>query len=157
MRNMVRVLLGLILLLTGLGVSAADQDVKGSKDHPLLTRMPGFHITEYKDINFDSFGFPVEENKKRTQVNVEGHKYYFRYGIDKDAPKPGNLKIVRNIENALKNIGGKVLVDVSTQFGVFRSSTIMVPKDGKETWVHVKAAETSYELTILEKRPCNRK
>jgi OmpA-OmpF porin, OOP family len=150
-KNVITVFLGLILMLSAFCASAADQDLKGSKDHPLLTRMPGFHITEYKDINFDSHKFVVEENKKPEQVNVEGHEYYIRYNLDKDAAKPGNLKIVRNIENALKNIGGKVLVDASAQWGVFRSSTIMVPKGGKETWVGVKATDSSYELTVVEK------
>jgi len=141
----------LFLVMASFGISAAETDKKGSKDHPLLTRMPNFHITDYKDIEFDSYKFIVEQNKKSVPVNVEGHKYYIRYDIDKGAAKPGNLKIVRNIENALKNIGGKVLVDVAGQWGVFRSSTIMVQKGGKETWISVKAAETSYELTIVEK------
>jgi OmpA-OmpF porin, OOP family len=130
---------------------AADPDAKGGKDHPLLTRLPNFHITSYEDTEFESFKFIVEQNKKPVPVNVEGHKYYIRYALDKAAAKPGNLKIVRNIENALKNIGGKVLVDVGAQWGVFRSSTIMIQKGGRETWIHVKATDTSYELTIVER------
>ncbi len=141
----------LFLVMATFGMAIAEKDRPGSKDHPLLTRMPNFHITDYKDTEFDSFKFIVEQNKKSVQVNVEGHKYYIRYDLDKGAAKPGNLKIVRNIENALKNIGGKVLVDVAGQWGVFRSSTIMVQKGGKETWIAVKAADASYELTIVEK------
>lgn len=141
----------LLIVLGGFGLSMAQPDRKGSKDHPLLTRMPNFHITDYKDIEYDSFKFAVEQNKKQVPVNVEGHKYYIRYDLDTGAAKPGNLKIVRNIENALKNIGGKVLVDVAGQWGVYKSSTIMVQKDGKETWIAVKAADSSYELTIVEK------
>jgi outer membrane protein OmpA-like peptidoglycan-associated protein len=142
----------LAVVLSSFGLaSGADLDRKGSKDHPLLTRMPNFHITDYKDIEYDSFKFTVEQNKKAVPVNVEGHKYYIRYDLDRDAPKPGNLKIVRNVEEALKKIGGKVLVDVSGQWGVFRSSTIMLQKGGKETWITVKAADASYELTIVEK------
>ncbi len=152
MRKGMAVIFGVVFMLAGFGLSmAADPDKKGSKDHPLLTRMPNFHITDYKDIEFDSFKFPVEQNKKSVPVNVEGHKYYIRYDLDRGAAKPGNLKIVRNIENALKDIGGKVLVDVAGQWGVYRSSTIMVQKGGKETWISVKAAESSYELTIVEK------
>jgi OOP family OmpA-OmpF porin len=152
MKNVMAVIISLFFVLAGFGLSAgADQDRKGSKDHPLLSRMSNFHITDYKDTEFDSYKFIVEQNKKPVPVNVEGHKYYIRYDLDKGADKPGNLKIVRNIENALKNIGGKVLVDVAGQWGVFRSSTIMVQKGGKETWIAVKAAETSYELTIVEK------
>ena len=151
MKKSTAAVLSLILVFTIVGLSAAaQQDKKGSKDHPLLSRMPNFHISDYKDIEFDSFKFIVEQNKKNVPVNVEGHKYYIRYDLDSGAAKPGNLKI-RNVENALKNIGGKVLVDVAGQWGVFRSSTIMVQKGGKEIWVHVKAADSSYELTIVEK------
>ncbi|MDA8240288.1 MAG: OmpA family protein [Nitrospiraceae bacterium] len=151
MKKSMAAFFSLFFVLAIVGLSAAAQDKKGSKDHPLLSRMPNFHITDYKDIEFDSFKFTVDQNKKPFPVNVEGHKYYIRYDLDNGAAKPGNLKIVRNVENALKNIGGKVLVDVAGQWGVFRSSTIMVQKGGKETWVHVKAADSSYELTIVEK------
>lgn len=152
MKNVMAAIFGLFFALASFGLSmAADQDKKGSKDHPLLTRMPNFHITDYKDIEYDSYKFLVEQDKKSVPVNVEGHKYYIRYDLDRGAAKPGNLKIVRNIENALKDIGGKVLVDAANQWGVYRSSTIMVQKAGRETWVHVKAAEASYELAIVEK------
>ncbi len=151
MKKITAAVFSLFFVLAIVGLSAAAQDKKGSKDHPLLSRMPNFHISDYKDIEFDSFKFTVDQNKKPVPVNVEGHKYVIRYDLDKGAAKPGNLKIVRNVENALKNIGGKVLVDVAGQWGVFRSSTIMVQKGGKETWVHVKATDSSYELTIVEK------
>lgn len=150
-KNVFAVFFGLIFVLAGFDVSTADPDKKGSKDHPLLTRMPNFHITEYQDIEFDNFKFSVDENKKSVQVNVEGHKYSIRYDLDKGATTPGKLMIVRNIENALKNIGGKVMVDVSVQYGAFRSSTIVVQKEGKETWVNVKASDAIYNLTIVEK------
>ncbi len=151
MKKAVAVIYTLFFVMATFGMALAEQDRKGSKDHPLLTRMPNFHITDYKDIEYDSYKFMVDQNKKQVPVNVEGHKYYIRYDLDKGASKPGNLKIVRNIENALKNIGGKVLVDVSGQWGVYRGSTIMVQKEGKETWINVKAADASYELTIVEK------
>jgi OOP family OmpA-OmpF porin len=152
MKKVLTVIFSLFFVLANYGLSmSADQDRKGSKDHPLLSRMHDFHITDYKDIEFDSYKFIVEQNKKPVPVNVEGHKYFIRYDLNGGAAKPGNLKIVRNIENALKNIGGKILVDVAGQWGVFRSSTIMVQKGGKETWISVKAADASYELTIVEK------
>ena len=151
MKKVTAILMGLFFVMASFGISAAEPDKKGSKDHPLLSRMPNFYISDYKDIEFDSYKFIVDQNKKPVPVNVEGHKYYIRYDLDKGADKPGNLKIVRNVENALKNIGGKVLVDVAGQWGVFRSSTIMVQKGGKETWISVKATDASYELTIVEK------
>ncbi len=151
MKHGMKVIFGLLFVMLSFSLALAQQDKKGSKDHPLLTRMPNFHITDYQDIEYDSFKFLVEQNKKPSPVNVEGHKYYIRYDLDKGATKPGNLKIVRNVQNALKGIGGKILLDVDGQFGVFRSSTIMVQKAGRETWITVKAADASYDLTIVEK------
>ncbi len=153
MKKGMKVVFGLlfIMLSFSLSLALAQQDKKGSKDHPLLTRMPNFHISDYKDIEFDSFKFLVTENKKPVPVSVEGHKYYIRYDLDRGAAKPGNLKIVRNVQNALKSIGGKILLDVDGQWGVFKSSTIMVQKAGRETWITVKAADSSYDLTIVEK------
>jgi hypothetical protein len=49
-KNVMAVIFGLFFVLAGFGLStAADQDVKGSKDPTLLSRMPSFHISEYKD------------------------------------------------------------------------------------------------------------
>ena len=51
MTNVIRVLFTILFMLTGFSLApAADQDIKGSKDHPLLSRMPNFFIAEYKDI-----------------------------------------------------------------------------------------------------------
>jgi hypothetical protein len=39
------VIFGLLFILTIFGLArAAEPDIKGGKDHPLLTKMPGFHI-----------------------------------------------------------------------------------------------------------------
>ncbi len=151
MKKVLTLIFILTVVLLSFGLAAPEQDRKGSTDHPLLTRMPNFHITDYKDIEFDSFKFLTGDNKKPVPVEVEGHKYYIRYDLDNGAAKPGNLKIVRNVQNALKSIGGKVLLDVEGQWGVFKSSTIMLKKGGKETWISVKAADASYDLTIVEK------
>jgi len=87
---------------------AAEQDVRGGKDHPLLSRMPDFRLSEYKDTEFNSHRF-IGRDKK--QVSIEGHKYYLEYKLNKGAAEPGELKIRRNVQDALKKIGGKVVFD----------------------------------------------
>lgn len=145
MKNITVVILGLFVVLAGFGLSsAADQDVKGSKDPSLLSRMPNFHISGYKRTEFDSHKF-INEDKK--QVIIEGQKYYIEYRLDKGAAEPGELKIRRNIQNALKNIGGKVLFDDNFN----RTSTIVLQKEGKETWVEVRSYNNMYRLSIVEK------
>jgi outer membrane protein OmpA-like peptidoglycan-associated protein len=139
------VILSLFFVLAGFGLSlAADQDGKNSKDHPLLSRMPGFHISEYKENDFNSHRF-IGQDKK--QVSVEGHKYYIEYRLDKGAAEPGELKIRRNIQDALKKIGGNVIFDDNFN----KTSTIVLQKDGKETWVEVRSYNNMYRLTIVEK------
>jgi OOP family OmpA-OmpF porin len=145
MKNVMAVIFSLVFVLAGFGLStAADQDVKGSKDPTLLSRMPNFHISEYKDTEFGSQRF-INEDKK--PIVVEGHKYYLEYRLDKGAAEPGELKIRRNIQDALKNIGGKVLFDDNFN----KTSTIVLQKEGKEAWVEVRSYNNMYRLTIVEK------
>src|SRR4030042_2039826 len=145
MKNVMAVIFSFFFVLAGFNLSmAADQDVKGSKDHPLLSRMPNFHISEYKDTEFDSHRF-INQDKK--PVIIEGHKYYIEYRLDKGAAEPGELKIRRNIQDALKNIGGKVLFDDNFN----KTSTIVLQKEGKEAWVEVRSYNNMYRLSIVEK------
>lgn len=90
----------LFFVLAGFNLSyAADQDAKGSKDHPMLSRMPDFYISEYKDTEFDSYRFIGSDKKP---VSIEGHKYYILYRINKGAAEPGELKIRSNILHSMR-------------------------------------------------------
>lgn len=135
---------GLILLLV-IQVTAQQQpDIKGSKDHPLLTRMPDFFISGYTDTDFGSYKFLGADRKP---VDVEGHKYYFQYNLQKGVAEPGELKIRRNVQDAIKKIGGKVLYDENFN----KVSTMVVQKDNKETWLEVRSYNNMYRLNIVEK------
>jgi OOP family OmpA-OmpF porin len=145
MKNVMAIIFSLGILLTGQGFSMqADQDIKGSKDHPLLTRMPGFHITGYKDTEFDSFRFLIQD---KTPEVVEGHKYYLQYNLNSGVAEPGELKIRRNVQDALKKIGGKVVFDDNFN----KASTIVIQKDNKETWIEVRSYSNMYRLNIVER------
>jgi OmpA-OmpF porin, OOP family len=145
MKNVIAVIFSLVLSLTGQGFSMQpDQDIKGSKDHPLLTRMPDFHITGYKDTEFDSYKFLIQN---KTPEVIEGHKYYLQYNLNTGASEPGELKIRRNVQDALKKIGGKVVFDDNFN----KASTIVVQKDNKETWIEVRSYANMYRLNIVER------
>jgi len=140
------VLFTLLFVLSSLHAAlAAEPDVKGSKDHPLLTRMPDFHITGYKYFDFDSHRFNHQDLK---QVTVEGRKFYLQYNLNKGAVEPGELKIRRNIQDALKKIGGTVVFDDNFN----KCSTIVVQQDGREIWVEVRSYNNMYRLTTVEKK-----
>jgi len=145
MKKIMVAIFSLFLVLTGsVFLMAAEQDVKGGKDHPLLSRMPNFRISEYKETEFNSHRF-IGLDKK--QVSIEGHKYYLEYKLNKGVPDPGELKIRRNIQDALKKIGGKIIFDDNFN----RTSTIVLQKGAKETWVEIRSYNNMYRLTIVEK------
>lgn len=146
MRKVFLVFFSLFFLLVCPGLSiAADPDLKGSKDHPLISRMPNFHITEYKEAEFDAYQF-FDQDKKR--IRIEGHLYSIRYTLDKGATEPGELKIRRNYQDALKKIGGQVIFEDNFN----RVNTILLKKEDKETWIEVRCySGSTFLLTIVEK------
>ena len=146
MKKMLAFVCVLSFLLAGSCPSmAGDADLKGSKDLPLLSRMPDFHITGYVYTDFASHRFNDQVKK---YVVVEGSKYFIEYKLDKGAKEPGELKIRRNIQDALVKIGGTVVFDDNFN----RTSTIVVTQDGKETWVEVRSYNAMYRLTTVTKK-----
>ncbi|MBN1905124.1 MAG: OmpA family protein [Deltaproteobacteria bacterium] len=146
MKRIITLFFMILALLSCFSLTAVGEpDVKGSKEHPLLTRMPDFYISGYKYNDYDSHKF-IDQDKK--QVVVEGSKYYIEYKLNKGATEPGELKIRRNIQDALKKIGGKVIFDDNFN----KCSTIVVEKDGSETWIDVRSYNPMYRLTTITKK-----
>ena len=132
-------------LLACAHLRAQEQDVEGSKDHPLFNRMPGYYIQQYDDKDFDTHSF---RDAKLNELNVEGHVVTIVYALKSGAKEASRLQVLRNYENAVTRIGGTVLK--SDYDG---SSFMKVVKDGKEIWVHVDAYITSeWRLTVVEKK-----
>jgi len=145
MKKVIIVIFSLFFLTSLKGISqTAQQDIKGSKDHPLLSRMPDSWISDYKEAEFESHRFICADKKP---VEIEGHKYYIIYRLKSGLPEPGELKLRRNVQDALKKIGGKVVNDDNFN----KMSTIVVEKDTKETWIEVRSYSNNYRLTIVER------
>jgi OmpA-OmpF porin, OOP family len=145
MKKSIILISGLLLLLPLKALSQTQQqDFKGSKDHPLLTRMPDFRISDYKEAEFDSYRFIGADKKP---VAIEGHKFYYEYKLNTGVAEPGELKIRKNVQDALKKIGGEVIFDDNFN----KVSTIVVKKDGKETWLEVRSYNNMYRLNIVER------
>ncbi|MBN1273659.1 MAG: OmpA family protein [Candidatus Aminicenantes bacterium] len=131
------------LLLTPI-LSVAQEDLAGSKDHPLLTRMPNFYISDYEYKEFGKADFKDEEGEG---IKVEGHIYDIYYQIKEEKKAPGKLQVLRNYENAIKEIGG------STVYEAKNEAWLKVEKDGKITWIYVDARTGGeYALKIVEKK-----
>ncbi len=139
-------ILGLCLfaLLVTPVLSVAQEDVPDSKDHPLLTRMPNFYISDYEYKEFDTADF---KDDKGEDIKVEGHIYDIFYQLKEGKKVPGKLQVLRNYENAIKKIGG------STVYEAGKEGWLKVEKGGKITWVYVDARTGGeYELKIVEKK-----
>ena len=123
----------------------SQEDIKGSKDHPLFNRMPGYRIMHYNDRDFDVYkNFRNENGKKMT---VEGHFYYFQYGIKKGEKKASGPQVLRNYMNAVKKVGGSVILEEGC-CNVY----LKLKKNNQVTWVRVESYRDagSYQVWIVE-------
>lgn len=66
MRLMTSALAAAMLLMVALPCAAQQKDTPGSKAPALLTRMPGFYISEYTETQFDAHDFVVQTPKGET-------------------------------------------------------------------------------------------
>ncbi len=133
------------------------KDFAGAKDTTLFTRMPGFFLVSPAAVverSFDRYEFNVTTNKVRERKPIEGHVVTYKYILDKAAAKtPSNIEIMRNYQAAAAKLGGKVLHEDNYR------TTILIAKDGKETWVEVSPVPNGYEYTlkIMERQAMEQK
>lgn len=139
---------GTISLLMTFAVAGAqeEKDIEGGQDHPLLSRMPGFYLSGYETKDFDSYqsGYTTGEEER-----WEGKLTKLSYTIKTGTKPVSMVQIGRNYANAIKKIGGKILVD---------DGRVIIGKIQKGSAVtHVQASAfndgRNYELVIVESKP----
>ncbi len=139
--------MGVLVLALALasGGTAWGADAEGGRDHPLLTRMPGFAIDEYAEMDFDRMPFADRDGR---EVSVEGKRTTITYLLDpeKATKTPSEAQILQNHANAVAKLGGK------TVFAKGNKLFLEVRKEGAVTWVAVRAFNQgeSYTLDIAE-------
>ena len=155
MRLMISALAAAMLLVVALPCGAQQKDEPGSKDPKLLTRMPGFYISDYRESQFDAHDFVVQTPKTVGKQHVEGHLTYWRYDITSAAvaTPPSWLQIARNYQNAVERLGGKKMYDAGP--GNNYDSTFLISKNGTDTWIELNPRGRStgsgmYTLLIVE-------
>ncbi len=134
----------LSLSIAATPAAAQHKDAANCKDHPLITRIPDYWIQACTLKQFDAFAFSVGKGKT---ARVEGVFTNIRYQPPASlTTKPSTLQLLRNVENAVKKIGGTVVATDESK------ETLKLAKDGKELWIEVWADWTGqYILTIVEK------
>jgi OmpA-OmpF porin, OOP family len=133
--------LGWAALLAGSVVAA--QDLPGSEDHPLLTRMPGYEIVGYEAQEFGAYEPTVIGGP---EVRWEGRKVVIDYAISEGAQHASMLQIVRNYERALREVGGRTLG------GDERRVAAAIAGGASEVGVYIEAFNEGrrYTLVIVE-------
>jgi OOP family OmpA-OmpF porin len=139
-------LTGALLATVTAGTVCAQEDVAGSKDHPLFNRLPNYRISYYNDSEFDVYK-KIRDSKGK-KITVEGRYIRIDYRIKKDMKNKAlsSIAIIRNYTNAFKKIGGDVLREE-------RGNAYMkLEKDGQRIWVHVRTGLGGklYSLNIIE-------
>jgi outer membrane protein OmpA-like peptidoglycan-associated protein len=134
----------IVLFAAAAGFAQNEKDAKGSLDHPLFTRMPGYYISSYEVMEFDKYTSPYLSG---ADENWEGKVTKLGYSIKAGAKQASMLQIGRNYENALNKIGAKVLVSEG------RVIEGKIERSGALTYVHVEAFNDGgeYQVVVVEK------
>jgi OmpA-OmpF porin, OOP family len=147
---MKKFILSFFCIIAGIAPLIAQEDAEGSKDPDLFTRMPGYHIYRYDDLQFDKYEFRISDSK--TQV-VEGHHLTIWYDLNNNVQAPSPLQTVRNYTNAVKKIGGQIIYEYDD---AGPNVVLKVVKNGMEIWAYIYASYNGqYSMHIIEKQAMN--
>jgi len=125
----------------------AQDDEPNSKDHPMVSRFPGYYIADYDEQGFGAFDFLVGAEKTQ---HVEGRYWKIEYLLKENAKKGGPIEIGRNYSNTFTKRGGvRLLEDLSANGGTM---VARMPAGGKNIWlqVDVNNGGEMYTLYIVE-------
>ncbi|MGA2587465.1 MAG: OmpA family protein [Candidatus Aminicenantales bacterium] len=147
MKKVSIVLMSIGILFLAMDVTAQQADNPGCKDHPLFpTRMPGYRLDACKVEDYGVYEFLSTKGPK---TPVEGKFTFLTYSFTgQQASEPSGLAVVRNYENAIKKVGGTILMS-DPQKGRGNGKIV---QDGRETWFEVYKGNSKIWLYIIEKK-----
>ncbi|MCM8803968.1 MAG: DUF4892 domain-containing protein, partial [Candidatus Omnitrophica bacterium] len=110
-KKLIKILIFIFLLM---GLAYSQEDVEGSKDHPIISRYPGSYIYHYDQKDFDEFEIllgPVksssdEDIKKAKKEKLEGKITKIQYQVPKNRSP---FEVFKNYEEAVKKAGFDIL------------------------------------------------
>lgn len=121
---------------------AQQEDCEGCKDHPQVSRFPGFWMESAEQNDFNSVEFQVGDEKMAAK---EGRYWALRYQIKEGAKLPSCVEVTRNYENAFKKQGGKLVWRTSDSC----QATLSMPLGKSERWLAL-AVNNGGELVSFE-------
>lgn len=128
-------MLTIVLVMTAMQFGFAQEDAEGCKDHALLTRMPGYYISECTQ-NYNQLDF---YNSKGEDVKIEGNITYawYVFNLESGKTEPSYFQIQKNYANAILKIGGRKIYEYEG-LGCYELN-----KNGKEYKIKVAATNNS--------------
>lgn len=99
----------MLAILAAGNLFAQGNDVKGSSDHPMISRFPGSSIMRYDQKEFDEYILllgKVQKGKLAKSQKLEGKVTQITYSAPNDK---SILQIYRNYESALKKAGFAII------------------------------------------------
>ena len=135
-----------LLLFVTLGFAQESEvDVEGSKDYPLMSRLPGYYITEYTANDFDRYTSPYFDKENVWEGRLTKISYTAKEMQEK---KYSPVQIVRNYENAVKKLGGHFFFQEEQRFGA------RIDKDGAVLYLEVETYNEGrvYQLLFVESK-----
>ncbi len=144
----------LMCLASLVAVPARSQDVEGSKDHPMVSRFPGYYISNYDVSDFGSYDFILPDGGTKT---VEGRYWGINYDLAEGKKKGGPLEISRNYLKIFTDRGGsKVVEQVDSGGGTMVAKMIV---GGKTIWLqtNINNSGEGYALYIVEEAAMEQK
>lgn len=102
----------MIFVFLGVTTSYAQEDVKGSEDHPMITRYADSYIRGYEHYDYDRLTFYTgEENGELQELVPEGKVTRILYFLP--AESVSVLQVQRNYTQALKEAGFEIVYECS--------------------------------------------
>lgn len=146
MRRWLPVALCLVSMLAAVP-AIAQEDEAGLKDHPLLSRMPGYYIQDGQDLDFGAYDFNVGDDKVQ---RAEGKYRKLEYYLKENAKNPGAIAIARNYRNALVAKGGTMLHQNIDNNGGTMSAKATV--NGRTIWAQIEVNNGGeiYTLHVID-------
>jgi OOP family OmpA-OmpF porin len=138
--------LAAIVLLMSAAMGFGQADSAGCTDHRLFpTRMLNYRIEACKVEDFGVYEFFVTRGPK---IPVEGKFTFITYAYTGPrGNEPSGLAVVRNYENALRNVGASGFQSVPTWW-----VNAKIVKDGQEVWAQAEKGNGKIWLRIVEKK-----
>ena len=133
-----------ILILTSISF-AQETDKDGTQDHPLLSRIPNYYISDQIVKDFDVFTSPYIDKDNVWEGKVTQTNYSHLEGTK----ELSFIQIVRNYENSVKKLGGKTLLSDGR---VYHGK---IEKNKGVTYISAEAFNEGrdYTLIIVENKP----